>query len=209
MNKGLRAATGDYVYFLNAGDTFIGEEILSRVDDIITLTGNLDLYYGNVLLVNNLGPAGFLSFKNVDLNFLYTNMVCHQSIFAKRALLREGFKINYRISGDYEWELRVFLNTSVRKHFLNFAVCNFEVGGISMNRRDLLMQEKGLIKRDYFSFSTRLMMAFLKKSRLGRLLKRDWISKMIKLTSYAKWKRIGLVGNSLEKTDRGKVLSHV
>lgn len=197
MNKGLRLATGDYVCFLNSGDYFTDPKVLWRVNEAIEKTNELELYYGNVVLVNETGPTGFLNFRNVDLSFHYTNMVCHQSIFARRALFEKysDFRTDFRISGDYDWELRMFLNPSVRAHFLNFAVCNFTVGGLSMNRRDLLWKEKEAIKKIYFSKSTRLLMKFLKKSRIDRFLKRKWISMMIELTSRRKWSRIGLRGD--------------
>jgi glycosyltransferase involved in cell wall biosynthesis len=46
MNKGINIATGDYVLFLNSGDTFSGDTIIKQA---ITLINNEDLIYGNII----------------------------------------------------------------------------------------------------------------------------------------------------------------
>ena len=45
MNKGIRAATGDYLLFLNSGDWLFENNSIANVDKLIT--GSKDIYYGN------------------------------------------------------------------------------------------------------------------------------------------------------------------
>ena len=62
MNKGLRLATGDYVVFMNAGDTFHDERTLERVWGGITELRNSEtpelrpaVIYGDTDIVNSEG----------------------------------------------------------------------------------------------------------------------------------------------------------
>ena len=52
MNKGIRLATGDYLCFLNAGDSFHEDDTLQQM--VHTLTGNQlpDVLYGETALVD-------------------------------------------------------------------------------------------------------------------------------------------------------------
>src|SRR3546814_10585595 len=59
MNKGLRMARGEYVLFLNAGDTFFSgatlAEVFSGVNNVsgeTTVTPEADIYYGQTKIIN-------------------------------------------------------------------------------------------------------------------------------------------------------------
>ena len=48
MNKGIRLATGDWLYYLNAGDVFSNEKVLSNfmkgaTDEIQLIVGNIEI----------------------------------------------------------------------------------------------------------------------------------------------------------------------
>ena len=56
MNKGLRRATGDYVWFLNAGDTFPSADLVQTIAQKIARRKHLpDVIYGDTAIVNNEG----------------------------------------------------------------------------------------------------------------------------------------------------------
>lgn len=46
MNKGLKRANGEYLLFLNSGDTLVHEDVLKQV--IQSFNSNFDIYYGNL-----------------------------------------------------------------------------------------------------------------------------------------------------------------
>ncbi|HMK06596.1 MAG TPA: glycosyltransferase, partial [Flavobacterium sp.] len=50
MNKGIRAAKGDYVFFLNSGDRFLETHTLEKSDQLID--GKYDICYGNQTYYN-------------------------------------------------------------------------------------------------------------------------------------------------------------
>ena len=55
MNKGLRKATGEYVLFLNAGDTLQEKEGIRQLSEIVLTHDFPDIVYGETDLVNAKG----------------------------------------------------------------------------------------------------------------------------------------------------------
>lgn len=109
MNKGLALSKGEYVIFLNAGDSFASEDTLQRYADG-TANGTADIVYSDTLLVNDkrqivgkrhLSVPKRLTFRS----FASGMLVCHQAFCVRRALT-EPYNLNYRFSADYEWCLR-------------------------------------------------------------------------------------------------------
>lgn len=85
MNKGAKLATGEFVVFMNAGDTFAHDDVLSDVAGVLKRTG-VDGCLGWGELNGRIwgswleGPA----FKLSSLGF------CHQALYQRRSLLLEN-----------------------------------------------------------------------------------------------------------------------
>lgn len=100
MNKAVGLATGAYVCFLNAGDHFAGEGVISEV---VAAIGEVpaDYVYGNVVSVFGQGeklsvarPPGYIV-RNKPFN--------HQALFARRGWLeRLPFDLRYGMVADYD-----------------------------------------------------------------------------------------------------------
>lgn len=114
MNKGLRLAKGEYVLFLNAGDSFASSDTLELFAK--AAKDNPDIIYCDTLLVDSertvVGPRHLsvpesLTFKS----FAKGMLVCHQAFCVRRSLA-EPYNLAYRFSADYEWCLRVLKQTS-------------------------------------------------------------------------------------------------
>lgn len=120
MNKGLSMATGDYVCFLNAGDT------LPTPDTLDTLVHNAELehsqssgfplpavVYGDTDIVDadgrflchrRLSPPEHLTWRS----FLHGMLVCHQAFYARTDIARQlPYDLNYKYSADVDWCIRV------------------------------------------------------------------------------------------------------
>ena len=50
MNKGIRRATGDYVYFLGADDWLRDDQVMQEVSEFIRVHPRYDFYVGNIFL---------------------------------------------------------------------------------------------------------------------------------------------------------------
>lgn len=104
MNKGLNRATGDYVWFINAGDEIYDRQTLSN---IFKASPYAQVYYGDTVMTNlhgdvignrRLTPPENLSWKS----FRKGMLVSHQSFIAARELV-QPYNLNYRFSADFEW----------------------------------------------------------------------------------------------------------
>ncbi|MGC1457816.1 MAG: glycosyltransferase [Steroidobacteraceae bacterium] len=138
MNKGLRAATGEYVLFLNADDFLVAPTTLARVVEGLApgSAANPDLIAGDVSM-GRLGSWGVWRHRRVP-RLLARLRGCglfplHQGLFTKRRLLEAvgGFDQGLKFSSDviqyYELE-RKFRPTM---RFIRADVAFMRAGGRS------------------------------------------------------------------------------
>lgn len=130
MNKGLQMATGDYVCFLNAGDSLPADNTISElvantgVDSYVAADGGEDalpaVLYGNTDIVDNdrqfvchrrLSPPEKLSWRS----FLSGMLVCHQAFYARTDIAKATpFDLGYRYSADFDWCIRIMKEAESR-----------------------------------------------------------------------------------------------
>ena len=130
MNKGLAKATGEWVIFINAGDTFAEDDTVSKV-----FANDLDGYgvvYGDTLAAYSQGQvlkrAGHTRELGRGMIFF------HQSAFVRTGLASElGFDLQYTLGADYDMILRLF-TAGCAFHYLPIPVAVVDVTGVS-NRR--------------------------------------------------------------------------
>lgn len=132
MNKGIAKATGDYIYFLNIGDSFYSSGVLLKVGEFACKFKDADLLYGDAWLRYSSGKIEKRASNYISKLNLYQKMICHQTLFAKRKLFIEngGFDEQYKIKADYDWMLRNLFKGATHK-YLNFDICYYEVEGMS------------------------------------------------------------------------------
>ncbi|MHB1065976.1 MAG: glycosyltransferase [Candidatus Nanopelagicales bacterium] len=136
MNAALASATGDYAYFLNAGDAFHSADVLRRVRE--ALAGRPAWAFGEVEIVQRDGarvvtPRWDYAREKAAL-FSNGRFAPHQGTFASReALLAAGgFDARYSIVADYVAFLR--LGRLADPQYLDLVVATFTEGGISTTR---------------------------------------------------------------------------
>lgn len=111
MNKGTKAATGELITFLNAGDVYAASDVLTRVvrhhDD-----HGWDWGHGLARIVDASGqpvrPLGAPTY-NWTRHAYGRNDIVHQTVFVRTALLRAlgGFDLGYPIAADFHSVLRL------------------------------------------------------------------------------------------------------
>lgn len=126
MNKGVKIAKGDYLYFLGGDDLLFSNSVLYNIS--IKLTDKNKIYYGNVLFKtrNVIYDNKFSSLKIVTRN------ISHQSIFYPREIFEKySFDIKYRIFADYALNLKLYGNSSFSFVYMPITVALFNDEGSS------------------------------------------------------------------------------
>lgn len=131
MNKGARAATGDFIYFLNSDDMFCDELVVADVANVIHDDPTLDLVYGDVLMQNGEELLRKPQVPTLTRRTLCRYGFCHQALFARRETLkRNNFSENYRIVADGDWLART-LATGVRSRHIKRNIATISMEGLS------------------------------------------------------------------------------
>ena len=132
MNQALELATGEYVYFLNAGDYFADKEVLSQTKDVAVKTDG-DILYGNIVQISD-KKSRIYEYGEMCKSKLYFSMgacICHQAMFAKRVLFEDRvFNITYKVCADREWQLYQ-MNRKVKMITMDFEVASVLTDGFS------------------------------------------------------------------------------
>lgn len=104
MNKGIKMATGDYLWFINSGDEIYAPDTISQ---IFAQSSKADIYYGDTVMIDAQGQVigerrlqppeqlKWTDFKNGML-------VSHQSILIARDIA-SLYNTRYIFSADFEW----------------------------------------------------------------------------------------------------------
>ena len=178
MNKGLRLATGDYLVFLNAGDTLHVNDTLEAIvrsalplrsakNSLQTVSKQPGVIYGDTaitdgegkfLYLRRLRPPKQLSWKS----FRQGMLVCHQAFYALTAIAKDiPYDLHYRYSADVDWCIKV-MKEAERQHLplvnTNAILANYlEEGQTTIHHRASLKERFDVMRRHYGLLSTVFM----------------------------------------------------
>ena len=135
MNQALEKITGDYVYFLNCGDSFYNETVLSDVAKFIESNPDCGIYYGDTYKEST---KSFVPMpKKVTAFTCYRHIPCHQGcIYAKELFEDRGYDLEFKIRADYEHFLWCFFKKNVRPVHTGLTIANYEGGGFSETKEN-------------------------------------------------------------------------
>lgn len=148
MNKGLSLATGEYVYFLNAGDTIYNKDVIANM---LERMPNVDIFYGKISLVRSdrtikkvVVPSKKLSWKS----FVTGMPVSHQSVIIRKKIV-PLYNVRYQLIADQDWLIQSFKMAQSIKYY-DLVVSNYLIGGFSEKNAFLCWKEKRVIVRSHF-----------------------------------------------------------
>ncbi len=161
MNKGIARATGDYLCFLNAGDSFHSPDVLQQMVDAIADKQELpDILYGETAEVDE--ERRFVRMRRLQApeklnwrSFRHGMLVCHQAFFAKRTIA-PMYDLNYRLSADVDWCIRVM---KVSKDIVNthIIIVDYLQNGLSLqHHRASLIERFRIMAKHYGVIQTTL-----------------------------------------------------
>jgi glycosyltransferase involved in cell wall biosynthesis len=128
MNKGINASNGDWLLFLGGDDILYNSEILASIF-IDSNFDQVDFLYGDVLFKSNSLKYG----GEKDYPTLLDSNICHQSIFYHKKIFEKigNYNLRYQVLADFDMNIRVFKNESIRKKYIPKIITLFNDKGTS------------------------------------------------------------------------------
>lgn len=151
MNKGIQKASGEFVYFLNAGDALFDSDVLQKINAEIS-SQKYDMIYGDVFFKNHPSGVDFVQGRKVSYtDYFFSIALCHQAAFIKKELFDKlgVYKLDYKILADQEWFVNYFKNCD-RSLYIPQTVAAYETVGLSYKQRFRNMTENNRIAKNYF-----------------------------------------------------------
>ena len=153
MNKAATMASGDYLCFLNAGDTFFASDTVEKIFNSISETKLPDIIYGETAIVDNEGEFLHMRRLNAPQSLSWTSfkqamLVCHQAFIVKRSLF-EPYDLQYRFSSDFDWAIRM-MKKSKSFHNTHLTLINYLNEGMTTNNRKASLKERYRIMAKYY-----------------------------------------------------------
>lgn len=155
MNKGLELSKGNYVIFLNSGDFFPSEYILSNItSEIKRSSSKVDFLYGDAYEYSLKSNEYYYKKARNHTKAWYGMFAHHQSMVYSNEIIKNNnlkFDLAYKLSSDWDFTFR-FLSKSNNFIKVNLALSVFEQGGFS-DRFIIGLNEQFRIRRKTLRFN--------------------------------------------------------
>lgn len=131
MNKGIIQAHGEFLNFMNAGDTFYDKDVLSKV---FSVKREEDFLVG-------IAKYGRKYWKPIHLDFKFSEVyhglgVNHQASFIRKKLLKNGYDENAKIIADELLFLEKVVFEGCKYLPLPYIICTYDSNGISNQKEN-------------------------------------------------------------------------
>lgn len=157
MNKGIRLTTGDYLCFLNAGDSFHEDDTLQQMVHSIHTLQLPDVLYGETELVDHEGH--FLRMRRLQApehltwkSFRQGMLVCHQAFFPRRDLVMP-YDLRYRFSADFDWCIKIMKKSKVL-HNTHLTLIDYLAEGMTTRNHQASLRERFRIMARHYGWAS-------------------------------------------------------
>ncbi len=175
MNQAMRLCQGQFICFMNAGDTFPNAQILDQSAQIICQHPNQSIFCGDLLTLEEhplygRGPNGtgrIIRFpESYSRHELFTESVCQQTWFVRRDLyLEHPLDTSLSLNADHEFFIYWLTRDPHCYRHLPFITASYAAGGESERQRQVLLRQRHLLMMRYFTFTERFIFTSLLRLR--------------------------------------------
>jgi len=136
MNKGIQAASGDYLGFLNSDDVYVHDRVLERLADSLRESG-ADAAYGDLIYVSPTDSTRVLRYwksRPYEPGLVESGwMPAHPTFFVRTSILQDlgGFDTRYRYQSDFELMIRLFAKRRISAVYIPEVLVRMRSGGHS------------------------------------------------------------------------------
>lgn len=154
MNKGILKSNGDYLLFINSGDTLFNSTVLEVV---FAHNPDKDLVYGDLHRIFPDGTTDIAAMPDhVDINQMFTSTLCHPVTFIRRELFQKYglYREDLKIVSDWAFFFKLIVFGRVSQVHLPITITSFKMDGMSSNpeNQDIITSETQRVIREGFSY---------------------------------------------------------
>lgn len=132
MNKGIKQARGEYLYFLNSGDCLKGDILKAIPFD------GTKYIYGDMILVNNNSQRKEPGPDYPDLIFFFYNALAHQACFIHHSLFANKlYDTRYKIIADWAHSFQSIIMEGCSYRHITQTITECDGTGVSSNYMDV------------------------------------------------------------------------
>jgi len=178
MNKGLKLATGDYVWYMNAGDHIHAPDTISKMTK--DLPSQTDIIYGEIYMVddkrNKIGTRSEITPHKLPEYLIWQDMrhgmvVSHQAFLPARSICDPYMENN--LSADIDWVIKC-LKKSKKNYNTNLILADYLMGGTSKQQHQKSLKDRYKVLKNHFGTFNNLLNHFY-------IFFRAFIFKMIRI----------------------------
>ncbi len=170
QNKGIKAAKGEYLLFLNSGDFLCNSEVLQTVFSYPVET---DIVFGNMMINWGEGQVSRgLMPDTINLEHMYRDTLWHPVSFIRKAVFdRLGlYDESYRLVADYEFFFKAIVVHKVSARRIDVDIAEYDTRGASSDPAN---------KKQELEERNRVWKTYLKPEEIAALEKRTAANKNI------------------------------
>jgi putative colanic acid biosynthesis glycosyltransferase len=155
MNKGIAAANGTYLLFMNAGDEFATEKVLEKVSNFAIQNEYPALIYGDSIDITENEEEYYHKARAIDLIYIGMNTQHQAMVFNIKKIKNISYIERYQLAADYALvcELQRKQEPDELK-YLAYPICKYRLGGINEKKRFYAIKEDYLVRREVLELST-------------------------------------------------------
>lgn len=161
MNQGIEEAKGEYLLFLNCGDTLYDDRVLEKVNAAL-VDAEPCILYGK-RYTDGLGVVEYP--RKLTKRYFYYSTICHQASFIHRSVFDKIGVYDGQLKIASDWKL--FLDAKINNityRYCDEILCTFLSGGVSETEKGKAIsdKERELVIRSRYSAMERLLIPLLK-----------------------------------------------
>lgn len=145
MNKGIDVAQGEYCIFMNSGDLFYNNRVLTEI--IPYLSGT------DIVLGDTLESDGTIQLHKKEMTFktLYGGSLSHQSSFIRTYLLKKyHYDESLKIVADWKFFLQTLIFDNCSYEGVSMYISIYDVSGITYSNMDKFNEERTNVAKKMF-----------------------------------------------------------
>lgn len=180
MNKGIHAASGEYLLFLNSGDSLFHNTILEQAFPHL---GEHSFVYGNLRFDHLNSPVDYEYPDQLTFRYFYHQSLGHPATFINGALFNKIglYDEEYPICADWVFFTKAICSYQESYKHIPLLISRFDMTGISnvtASREKILHEKSRFLTQHFGCFYTDYQEYELQKQQLARI-KSSKIYKML------------------------------